>query len=137
MITESRYQTNKAVDYYEIADRCLLSPYNIDASGLQQVLGQILAHKIDYADMYFQYSRSEGWMLEEGIVKSGSFNIEQGVGVRAISGDKTALPIQTISVWRRWNQPQRQPVRFRVRGQSICSGGCKCADSARAVALFT
>lgn len=91
MITESRYQTNKAVDYYGIADRCLLSPYNIDASGLQQVLDQILAHKIDYADMYFQYSRSEGWMLEEGIVKSGSFNIEQGVGVRAISGDKTAF----------------------------------------------
>src|SRR5882762_8183209 len=38
-----------------------------------------------------QYSRSEGWSLEEGIVKSGSFNIEQGVGVRAVSGEKTAL----------------------------------------------
>ncbi len=43
------------------------------------------------ADLYFQYSRFEGWSLEEGIVKSGSFNIEQGVGVRAISGERTAF----------------------------------------------
>ncbi|MCB1934605.1 MAG: metalloprotease TldD [Nitrosomonas sp.] len=79
------------MDFHQIADQCLLSPYDIDTSGLQQVIGQILTHEIDYADMYFQYNRSEGWMLEEGIVKSGSFNIEQGVGVRAISGEKTAF----------------------------------------------
>ena len=46
---------------------------------------------VDYADLYFQYSRAEGWSLEEGIVKSGSFNIDQGVGVRAVSGEKTAF----------------------------------------------
>ncbi len=80
-----------ARDFYTIADRCLLSPYDIDATQLQQVFNQILKHNIDYADLYFQYSRSEGWMLEEGIVKSGSFNIEQGVGVRAISGEKTGF----------------------------------------------
>lgn len=78
-------------DFYAIADRCLLSRYDIDAVRLQQVFNQILTHEIDYADLYFQYSRSEGWMLEEGIVKSGSFNIEQGVGVRAISGEKTGF----------------------------------------------
>jgi TldD protein len=78
-------------DSFAIADRCLLSPYEIDTSGLQRVLEQMLTHNIDYADLYFQYSRSEGWMLEEGIVKSGSFNIEQGVGVRAISGEKTGF----------------------------------------------
>ncbi|MBY0474024.1 MAG: metalloprotease TldD [Nitrosomonas sp.] len=78
-------------DFIAIADRCLLTPYDIDAAELQRVMGQILTHKIDYADLYFQYSRSEGWMLEEGIVKSGSFNIEQGVGVRAISGEKTGF----------------------------------------------
>lgn len=77
--------------FYTIADRCLLAPYDIDATGLQRVLDQILTHRIDYADLYFQYSRSEGWMLEEGIVKSGSFNIEQGVGVRAVSGEKTGF----------------------------------------------
>ena len=50
-----------------------------------------MAHRVDYADLYFQYSRSESWSLEEGIVKSGSFNIDQGVGVRAVSGEKTAF----------------------------------------------
>ena len=78
-------------EFYTIADSCLLAPYDIDAAGLQQVFGQILKHQVDYADLYFQYSRSEGWALEEGIVKSGSFNIDQGVGVRAVSGDKTAF----------------------------------------------
>src|SRR5258706_5550671 len=51
----------------------------------------MVGRKVDYADLYFQYSRSEGWSLEEGIVKSGSFNIEQGVGVRAVAGEKTAF----------------------------------------------
>jgi len=88
MTTECITETK---DFYAIADRCLLSPYDIDADRLQRVFGQILTHEIDYADLYFQYSRSEGWMLEEGIVKSGSFNIEQGVGVRAISGEKTGF----------------------------------------------
>ncbi|SES85496.1 microcin-processing peptidase 2. Unknown type peptidase. MEROPS family U62 [Nitrosomonas marina] len=81
----------EASDFFVIADNCLLSPYNIDTNNLQQVFGQLLRHQIDYADLYFQYHRSESWVLEEGIVKSGSFNIEQGVGVRAISGDKTAF----------------------------------------------
>jgi TldD protein len=46
---------------------------------------------VDDADLYFQYTRSEGWSLEEGIVKTGSFSIDQGVGVRAVSGEKTAF----------------------------------------------
>ena len=47
-------------------------------------------HDVDFADLYFQHARFEGWSLEEGIVKSGSFNIDRGVGVRAVSGDKQA-----------------------------------------------
>jgi len=78
-------------DFFNIADRCLLMPYDIDAPALQQVLDQIMTYQVDYADLYFQYSRSEGWVLEEGIVKSGSFNIDQGVGVRAVSGEKTGF----------------------------------------------
>jgi TldD protein len=73
------------------AQATLLAPYDLQAPALGRVFGAILAHKVDYADLYFQYLRSEGWSLEEGIVKSGSFNIDQGVGVRAISGDKTAF----------------------------------------------
>jgi TldD protein len=58
---------------------------------LSQALSAIRAHRIDDADLYFQYTRSEGWSLEEGIVKTGSFSIDQGVGVRAVSGEKTAF----------------------------------------------
>ncbi len=73
------------------AQASLLAPYDLDIQRLGQVFGALAEHRIDYADLYFQYTRSEGWSLEEGIVKSGSFNIEQGVGVRAISGEKTAF----------------------------------------------
>src|SRR3954470_8890671 len=76
---------------FATADRTLLTPYGLDAGGLDRIFGQIMMHKVDYADLYFQYSRNEGWSLEEGMVKSGSFSIDQGVGVRAISGDKTAF----------------------------------------------
>ena len=73
------------------AKRLLLDPFGLDESQLHRVLATIFQHRTDYADLYFQYSRSESFSLEEGIVKSGSFDIEQGVGVRAIVGDKTAF----------------------------------------------
>src|SRR3954453_3826897 len=84
-------QIIQPTDLFKTADHCLLAPYQIDTAGLQHVFGQILSHRVEYADIYFQYNRAEGWALEEGIVKSGSFNIDQGVGVRAVSGDKTAF----------------------------------------------
>jgi TldD protein len=75
----------------ETATSTLLTPFDLEAGKLERVFGTLAARKVDYADLYFQYSRFEGWSLEEGIVKSGSFNIEQGVGVRAVSGEKTAF----------------------------------------------
>ena len=78
-------------DLYRTAEQCLLAPYELTPQQLSTVFGQLFGHRIDYADLYFQYARSEAWSLEEGIVKSGSYNIDQGVGVRAISGDKTAF----------------------------------------------
>jgi TldD protein len=69
----------------------LLSPSGLDEQSLGSVLGQMLGPSIDYGDLYFQLSRSESWGLEDGIVKNGSYNIEQGVGVRAISGEKTGF----------------------------------------------
>jgi TldD protein len=74
-----------------IAQNLLLTPYGLDESHLTQALSAIRAHQVDDADLYFQYTRSEGWSLEEGIVKTGSFSIDQGVGVRAVSGEKTAF----------------------------------------------
>ena len=75
----------------DTARSTLLAPFDLEAAKLEQVFGTLAARRVDYADLYFQYARSEGWSLEEGIVKSGSFNIEQGVGVRAVSGEKTAF----------------------------------------------
>ncbi len=73
------------------AQKLLLEPFGLDESHLSRALAEITAHKVDDADLYFQYTRSEGWSLEEGIVKTGSFSIDQGVGVRAVSGEKTAF----------------------------------------------
>jgi len=73
------------------AKSLLLTPFGLDESHLWRVLAEIKAHRVDEADLYFQYTRSEGWSLEEGIVKTGSFSIDQGVGVRAVSGEKTAF----------------------------------------------
>jgi TldD protein len=74
-----------------VASDLLLSPFGMDESSLTRALNLISAHRIDDADLYFQYTRSEGWSLEESIVKSGSFSIDQGVGVRAVAGEKTAF----------------------------------------------
>ena len=76
---------------FSIAQQTLLAPYALDAGRIEQVFASMMAHRLDYADLYFQYSRAESWSLEEGIVKSGSFSIDQGVGVRAVSGEKTAF----------------------------------------------
>lgn len=84
-------KTQAAKTPFETANLCLLTPYGLDSRELQRVFGTMLSHRIDYADLYFQITRSESWSLEEGIVKSGSFNIDQGVGVRAVSHDKTAF----------------------------------------------
>ncbi|MDD2776353.1 MAG: metalloprotease TldD [Gallionella sp.] len=76
---------------FSTAEKTLWLPYSLDAGKIERVFGQMMAHQLDYADLYFQYNRSESWSLEEGIVKSGSFSIDQGVGVRAVSGEKTAF----------------------------------------------
>ncbi len=81
----------QSANIFETASAVLLVPHALDEGRLQAVFGQMLAHRVDYADLYLQYSRSESWSLEEGIVKSGSFNTDQGVGVRAVSGEKTAF----------------------------------------------
>ena len=73
------------------ARRLLLAPAGLDDAHLSRVLASIHTHDVDFADLYFQYSRMESWSLEEGIVKSGSFTIDRGVGIRAVHGDKQAF----------------------------------------------
>jgi TldD protein len=74
-----------------VAESELLAPNGIDESTIAKALATMAEHRIDDADLYFQRTRHEAWSLEEGIVKSGSFSIDQGVGVRAVAGTKTAF----------------------------------------------
>src|ERR1700712_4987451 len=73
------------------AERRLLAPGGLAATDLDRVFSRLMGPSIDAADLYFQHSRSESWMLEDGIVKDGTHSIEQGVGVRALSGEKAGF----------------------------------------------
>ena len=75
----------------DLARERLLAPAGLGDTDLNAVLDRLLGHAIDSADVYFQSTRFESWVLEDGIVKEGSHSIEQGAGVRAISGDKTGF----------------------------------------------
>ena len=79
------------IERLAIAQGLLLEPFGLSEAVISQALATIGEHRIDDADLYFQHTRHEGWSLEEGIVKSGSFSIDQGVGVRAVAGEKTAF----------------------------------------------
>jgi len=74
-----------------IVEQSLLAESQLDRDILTKTLASMFQHKIDFADLYFQSSRNESWMLEDGIIKEGSYNIERGVGVRAIAGEKTGF----------------------------------------------
>src|SRR5258706_1260454 len=82
---------NAPEQLFSTAQSFLLAPHDLETGKLAGVFGSLLSHRLDYADLYFQYSRSEGWSVEDGIVKSGRCGIDQGVGVRAIAGEKTAF----------------------------------------------
>lgn len=78
-------------DLIQQAERTILTPSGLGINHIDQVLGELVSNGVDQADVYFQTSRSESWVLEDGIVKEGSYNIEQGVGLRAVSGEKTGF----------------------------------------------
>jgi len=81
---------------FEQVSQSLLLPGGIGESELQMALTEVAKQQIDYADLYFQHSRHESWVLEDGIVKEGSYNIEQGLGVRAISGEQTGFAYSDV-----------------------------------------
>ena len=78
-------------DTLQLAQSRLLTPGGLGLDGLDAAFGRLMGPGVDYGDLYFQHSRREGWSLEDGIVKDGSHSIEQGVGVRAVSGEKTGF----------------------------------------------
>jgi TldD protein len=78
-------------NFLEIARKNLLEPAGLTDNQLQTVLSHVLGSTVDNADLYFQAACSESWVLEDGIIKGGSYNIDRGVGVRAMSGEKTGF----------------------------------------------
>ena len=74
-----------------LAESRLLAPAGLETQQLEHVFARLMSPGIDFADLYFQNSRHESWVLEDGIVKEGAHSIEQGVGLRAISGEKTGF----------------------------------------------
>ena len=75
----------------ESARASLLVPAGLDEERVARIVGDVMGHAVDYSDVYFQLIREESWALEDGIVKDGAHSIEQGVGVRALAGEKTGF----------------------------------------------
>ncbi|MEO1888727.1 MAG: metalloprotease TldD [Cycloclasticus sp.] len=78
-------------DLIQQAESVILKPVGLSINDIDRIMGGLMSSSIEQADIYFQSSRSESWVLEDGIVKDGNYNIEQGVGIRAVSGEKTGF----------------------------------------------
>ncbi|MES2206418.1 MAG: metalloprotease TldD [Pseudomonadota bacterium] len=105
----------------DIASKTLLSPTGLGIPDLQKLLARIHEHSVDYADVYAEYVRQESWALEEGIVKSGSFHIEQGLGLRAIQGEKSALAYVETLNWDDLSKAADTVRSMTHRGQTGCA----------------
>ncbi len=75
----------------KMVDQVVLQPVELTLDKINHTLDQLQQYKIDAGDLYFQVSQQESWVMDDGIIREGSFNIENGVGVRAISGEKTGF----------------------------------------------
>lgn len=80
-----------SIDRLTLAKRAILEPTGMQEGHIEQVMNCLLEAQVDAADIYFQSNHFESWVLESGIIKEGSYSIEQGAGVRAVSGDKTGF----------------------------------------------
>ncbi|MDQ7090786.1 MAG: metalloprotease TldD [Methylococcales bacterium] len=78
-------------NHLSLSQTAILTPSGLQPQQIDEVMNQLLSAKVDIADIYFQSSHHESWVLESGIIKEGSYNIEQGAGVRAVCGDKTGF----------------------------------------------
>lgn len=96
----------------------LLAPGGLELDSLPGILHELNGPGIDAADLYFQSQVSESWMLEDGIVKEGSFNLDQGVGVRAQSGEKTGFAYSNAITAEALKQAAVAAVRFPVRDRT-------------------
>ena len=95
----------------------LLAPGSLDDHHLQRALGSLMMPGVDAADLYFQQTRTESWFLEDGLIKNGSHNVDQGVGVRAVSGDKTGFAYSDELAWPALSQATNAARSITAQGQ--------------------
>ena len=76
---------------FQFSNKFIINKSDLSHQKIIKYLDDIKNNSVDYADIYFQYSKNEFWSLEDGVVKNGSYSIDQGVGVRSISGEKTNI----------------------------------------------
>jgi TldD protein len=101
----------------DIARDVILRPSGLDDARIERVFGQVMTHAVDFADIYFQLAREESWALEDGIVKEGSASLEQGVGVRALSGEKTGFAYSDEIVLPALEEASRAARAIALQGQ--------------------
>jgi TldD protein len=109
--------TSTETEPLAIARELILAPGGLDESRLDVALSQVMSSSVDAADLYFQVSREESWALEDGIVKEGSASIEQGVGVRALAGEKTGFAYSDEIVLPALEEASRAARAIAARGQ--------------------
>jgi TldD protein len=110
-------------DILALAESRLLAPSGLSMGDLERVMGQLLGHRVDSGDLYFQSTRHESFLLEDGIVKEGNFNLDHGVGVRAISGEKTGFAYSDDIILPALEQAATaaRSIAQRGSGQSLCA----------------
>ena len=79
------------MELLNLARQAILMPAGIQDGDIEKIMSRLLSSPVDAADIYFQSSHSESWVMEGGIIKEGSHSIGQGAGVRAVSGEKTGF----------------------------------------------
>ncbi|HLA73780.1 MAG TPA: metalloprotease TldD [Steroidobacteraceae bacterium] len=107
----------------DIARDLILRPSGLDDSRLDLALAQVMSSSVDSADLYFQFAREESWALEDGIVKEGSASIEQGVGVRAVAGEKTGFAYSDEIVLPALEEASRAARAIATRGTDRAAHG--------------
>ena len=72
-------------------EKIIFEPHDLTDNKIEKALSIACSNKIDFADIYFEYTKTEGWVLDDGIIKSGNSNIDSGFGIRSVSEDKSGF----------------------------------------------
>ena len=88
---QPEHEVSASLDRLGLVQAQLLEPAGLGLSDIDRALSALMSRRLDYADIYFQFTRFETWTVEDGIVKDGVHSVDQGVGVRAVSGEKTGF----------------------------------------------